>query len=135
MDIDKTKILLIDDDPELLFGPARVLEQAGFAIITALGGEAALDILRTDLPDMILLDRDMPGIDGLEVCRRIKANPAYSDVMVIFFSGVYTLSNAQRTGLEAGADGYIVRPISNKDLVERVESFERSRRQGHLTKE
>jgi DNA-binding response OmpR family regulator len=119
------KILLVDDDAELLFGPTRLLEQAGFTTVTAQSGEAALDIMRANHPDLVLLDWDMPGMDGMEVCRQIRADPSFDDVLVLFFSGVYTLPKSQANGLACGADGYITRPIENHELIERIKAYAR----------
>lgn len=125
MNASNMKILLVDDDLDLLFGPARVLAQAGFETVTAQSGEAALEIMRTDRPDLVLLDWDMPVMDGMEVCRRIRADPAYDAVLVVFFSGVYTLPGSQAAVMQHGADGYITRPIGNHDLVEQIRKFGR----------
>lgn len=118
-------ILLVDDDEYLLTGPARVLERAGYRVVAALGGEAALAAIRDRCPHLVLLDWDMRGMDGIEVCRRIKADPAYHHVRVVFFSGVYRRPESQAAAREAGADGYIERPIANRDLVTRIDAIAR----------
>jgi PAS domain S-box-containing protein len=119
------RILVVDDDPDILGGTARVLQQAGHAAATAATAEEAVQVLPAFQPDLILLDRDLPGMDGLELCRQIKQMPACADVFVILISGTYTDSDEQAEGLEAGADGYIVRPIANRELAARIAVFVR----------
>ena len=74
-------ILVVDDDPAVLAGHARLLEQAGYVVERAINGETALQAVRDRRPDLLLLDRNLPGIDGLEVCRQIKRDPALADVL------------------------------------------------------
>lgn len=119
------KILVTDDDPDIRGGTARVLAQAGYLVTQAATGEAALRAVQTEVPDLLLLDRDLPGIDGLEVCRRVKADPAAVDCLVVLASGSYVESENQAEGLEAGADGYIIRPIANRELLARVGAYAR----------
>lgn len=108
------RILVVDDDPEILKGTARLLEIAGYAVDRAATGEAALQAGRAGRPDLIVLDRCLPGLDGLEVCRRIKRDPAFAGILVAIASGKNGESTDQAEGLEAGADGYIARPIAKR---------------------
>jgi PAS domain S-box-containing protein len=117
---DPMRILVVDDDADVRIGTARLLEKAGYIVDQAADGEAALQTLRQRRPDLLLLDRDMPGLDGLEVCRRIKQDRACADIAVIMVSGTYAESSHQAEGLESGADGYIARPIENRELLARV---------------
>jgi len=119
---DPMRILVVDDDADVRIGTARLLEKAGYSVDLAEDGEAALEAIRQQRPDLILLDRTMPGLDGLEVCRRIKQDPAFADMAIVLMSGVYTDSNEQASGLDAGADGYIARPIANRELLARVQA-------------
>jgi CheY-like chemotaxis protein len=118
-------ILVVDDDPDLLFGTVKVLQNAGYTTATAHNGIEALATTQTFFPDLILSDFDMPGMDGLELCRRIKRDPALANTYVVIISGTHTLLEHQVTGLEAGADGYILRPIGPRELLARVEAFSR----------
>ncbi len=122
---DPMRIMVVDDDVDVLIGTARLLEKAGYIVDQAADGEAALQTLRQRRPDLLLLDRDMPGLDGLEVCRRIKQEPACADMAIILMSGVYSESSHQAEGLEFGADGYITRPIENRELLARVQAHVR----------
>ncbi|HNW45739.1 MAG TPA: PAS domain S-box protein, partial [Elusimicrobiales bacterium] len=127
------RILVVDDNPDLRQGTARLLEKAGYAVSTASSGEEALqEAAQGQAPDLMLMDRYMRGIDGLEVCRRLKRIPALAGVGVVIISASSTESDAQAEGLEAGADGYITRPIPNRELLARVESYARIIRLGRL---
>ena len=119
------RILVVDDNCDVCNGTARLLERAGYIVDVAADGEAALELVRQHQPNMLLLDRDMPGLDGLEVCRRIKQDPSYVNILVILASAAYAESSEQAEGLEAGADGYIARPIANRELLARVKAYER----------
>ncbi len=121
-------ILIVDDDPRILHAQATILERAGYHVFKASGGQDALRLAREMQPDLVLLDVVLPDIDGVEICRRIKADPALDQPFVILLSGVRTRSDEQAEGLEAGADGMIARPIANRELLARVEAFLRIRR-------
>lgn len=118
-------ILVVDDDPNVLRLTCRVLSNAGFSICTASSGMEALESVLTNRPLLLLLDRQLTDLDGLEVNRRIKAIPALADVFVVILSGAYVDTDDQAIGLEAGVDGYIARPVGNRELVARVEAFVR----------
>jgi len=114
------RILVVDDDPDTLNGTAHLLEKVGYTVDRAASGEAALAAIAAQTPDLVLLDRDLGNLDGLEVCRRIKQTPAYADMLVVLVSASYTTTENQAEGLEAGADGYIARPVANRELLARV---------------
>lgn len=116
------KILLVDDTKEINDSSARVLRSAGYTVIQASGGLECLEILKSVKPDVILLDVVMEGLTGIEVCRRIKSSPGGSGQHVILLSGLRISSDSQSEGLEAGADGYITRPVQNRELLARVEA-------------
>jgi len=119
-------ILVVDDDPHLLRLTARLLEQAGYRVITAATGRDALDLAREHKPSVILLDVVLADESGTEICRQIKADPGLSNnSLVVLVSASSTASEAQAEGLEAGADEYIARPISNRELVARVQAMVR----------
>jgi DNA-binding response OmpR family regulator len=119
------RILVVDDDDDVARGTAHLLQQAGYATATAANGIEALRIAPAFGPNLVLSDRDMPEMDGMEMCRRIKADRSLADVFVVLISGTYTQSDEQSVGLEAGADSYIARPIGNRELVARVAAFVR----------
>ena len=135
MNSNELRILVVDDDDAVVHGTAHLLEQAGYITAMAQSGELALEVMPTFCPHLVLLDRDLPGIDGLEVCRRIKGDPASAEVFVILISGSFTRSDEQAAGLESGADGYIARPIANRELAARMEAFVRIQRLNHSLRE
>ena len=117
------KILVVDDDTAILLATRRTLESAGFEVFEAQNGEQGLAMARKHLPDLLLLDVNMPGMDGLELCRRIKADPLLNSAFVVIVSGKMVDSESRSIGLETGADGYISRPIPNRELLAQVRSM------------
>ncbi len=122
---EKFKVLVVDDEPDILFATARILEKAGYNVFTAKSAEECLDSARKNLPDLILLDVILPDMKGTELCRQIKKNDELKNIFVILISGTMTASEEQADGLDEGADGYIARPISNRELKSRVDSMTR----------
>lgn len=116
----EVSILVVDDDPELRVSLAHLLEKEGYNVAQATSGEEALQSISVRVPDLVLLDRDLGGIDGVEVCRRIKADPAAQNCFVVLLSGSYATTENQSEGLEAGADGCLARPMANRELLARV---------------
>ena len=121
----EVKVLVVDDDPDVLFATSRIVKKEGFQVITAANAEACLEAISKDCPDLILLDVVMPDISGIDLCRKLKADPEYKSVFIVLLSGMKTGSEEQAEGLDAGADGYIARPISNQELRARVDSLVR----------
>ena len=119
------RILVVDDDRDVRSGTAHLLKQAGYACVAASNGVEALQLLPDFRPHLVLSDRDMPEMAGVELCRRIKSDPGSAGVFVVLVSGIYTESEEQSAGLDAGADGYIARPIANRELVARLAAFAR----------
>jgi PAS domain S-box-containing protein len=116
------RILVVDDDPEVLRVTARLLEKEGYAVNRAADGYEALRSVEDDHPALLLLDHNLPGIDGLEVCRRIKQDPALADIFVVIISGKKIEITDRVEGLRTGADDYIARPIDKRELLARVEA-------------
>ncbi len=120
-----THILVVDDDPEVLLLTATVLRGAGYEVLEGSTGKDALRIAHAHKPDLMLLDVMLPDITGIEICRRLKEDKDLKHIFITLTSGTQTSSEFQAEGLSAGADGYIVKPISNKELLARVQSMER----------
>lgn len=118
-------ILLVDDNPVVLFQLSHVLKSAGFRVLEAATGAEALRLARTETPALALLDVQLPDLHGFELCRRLKADPATQHTFVVLFSDKETSSESQASGLDAGADGYISRPIGNRELVARLQAMAR----------
>lgn len=111
-------ILVVDDEPAIVDAVRYNLEKAQYRVRVARDGEAALDIAREDLPDLIVLDLMLPGLDGLEVCRRLRAE---GDVPIIMLTA--RDEEVDRVvGLEMGADDYVVKPFSMRELMARIKS-------------
>jgi DNA-binding response OmpR family regulator len=113
-----SKILIVDDEPDILELVQTRLEMAGYETIAAESGEDALKSFFTARPDLALLDLEMPGMDGFELCERIRQ---MSDVPIIFLTAFGSESHRVK-GLQVGADDYIVKPFSKNELVARVEA-------------
>src|SRR5580704_5875092 len=112
-------VLVIDDSPETLRLLTDALDGAGLTVMVALDGLAAIRIVEQITPDIVLLDAVMPGIDGFETCRRLKANPALANVPVIFMTGLSETEHIVR-GLEAGGVDYVTKPIAIDEMLARI---------------
>ncbi len=125
-------ILLVDDNPTNLAVLAQTLKNEGFSIRIETDGESAIEQLEdeTEQPELILLDVQMPGIDGFETCRRIKANPQTQEIPVIFMTALAD-TNSKVKGLSLGAIDYITKPFEGEEVLARVRVHLQLR---HLTK-
>lgn len=112
------RILVVDDERPLVESIRYSLEREGFTCTAAFRGDEGLDLAIRERPDLIILDLMLPGLDGLEVCRRIRRS---SDVPIIMLTAKE--SEADRVaGLELGADDYVIKPFSMRELVARIRS-------------
>jgi two-component system response regulator MprA len=113
------RILVVDDDPMVATTVQRVLRPEGYDVDVALGGAQALEQARAHRPDLVVLDLMMPGIDGLEVCRQLRANGNLPILMLTARSGT-----ADRVrGLDTGADDYLIKPFAYAELLARVRAM------------
>jgi len=119
-------ILLVDDNSDGLYAGTRILEHAGFKVITATDGEETLKIVEAEFPDIILLDVMMPKIDGLQVTKRLKARSETRFIPIVLVSAKDSLQDVIE-GLEAGADGYITKPFRPEELVARTKAALRTK--------
>src|SRR5262245_33664897 len=117
------KILIVDDNPVVLFSVAHLLKGSGFTVLESITGQDCLNLARTELPDLVLLDVMLPDTNGVELCRRLKADPETKHLFIVLLSSIETSPDSQVTGLEAGADGYVARPIDNRELLARVQAL------------
>ena len=113
------RVLVVEDDPTVREVAVSYLEAAGFIVSTANDGYAAMEAVAAVRPDLIVLDRMLPGIDGAEVCRRIRAGTTVPIIMLTALGS----TEDRITGLEAGADDYLTKPFSPRELVLRAESI------------
>jgi len=112
-------VLLVEDEPAQAEVIAYNLAAQGYRVETAASGDAALDLIAEAPPDLILLDWMLPGVSGIEICRRLKARPATRHVPVIMISARTEEFDRVR-GLETGADDYVVKPYAVNELMARV---------------
>lgn len=113
-------VLLVEDDDRSRKATAKQLEVEGFAVLACAGAEEALVELRTTRPDLVLSDVKMHGLDGIQLCRQIRADPKLAGVPVMLLSGARIETEDQIEGIERGADDYLLKPVPGRLLVARV---------------
>ena len=114
-----TTVLIADDDPDIRNLVGLKLEMSGYTVLAASDGPTALTAARDQWPDIALLDVMMPGMSGLELCRELRSDPATASMPVILITACSSTGEIE-TGYGAGADDYIVKPFSPRELVSRV---------------
>lgn len=115
------KALIVDDEQAIVDLVRHHLEKEGIVCLEASEGETALQLARTERPDLLVLDLMLPGIDGLEICRLLRREPATASMVVIMLTA--KAEEVDRVvGLEMGADDYVVKPFSPRELVARVKA-------------
>jgi DNA-binding response OmpR family regulator len=124
-----SRILVVEDDPDIAELLRHFLERSGHAVDVIAQGTDALARLRDQPADLAILDRMLPGIDGLEVCRQVRATPALADLPIIMVTARAEESD-RIVGLELGADDYITKPFSAKEVVARVNALLRRSTRG-----
>ncbi|MFO7274663.1 MAG: response regulator transcription factor [Bacillota bacterium] len=122
MPVTAGRVLIVDDEPSLVELVRYNLERAGFATVVASSGDEALALAASANPDVIVLDILLPGLDGLEVCRRLRAQGVHVPVLMLTALGDET---DRVVGLEVGADDYLTKPFSPRELVARVRALVR----------
>ncbi len=116
------KVLIVDDEPNIVLSLEFLMEEAGYDVRSVTDGQQALDAVREDVPDLILLDIMLPKLDGYEICREIRANPRCKNVRVIMLTAKGREVD-QEKGLAFGADEYITKPFSTREVVEKVKQI------------
>ncbi len=117
-----TKILVVDDEVESLKLVGLMLQRRGYEIAAARTGTQALEKVHTENPDLVILDVMMPDMDGYEVCRRLRADPATASLPVIMFTAK-TMVDDKVAGFQAGADDYLTKPVHPDELASRIEAL------------
>jgi DNA-binding response OmpR family regulator len=112
-------VLIVDDSPETLGFLTDALEQSGFSVLIATSGKAAINVVDRITPDIILMDAVMPGMDGFDTCRSLKANPGIAQVPVIFMTGLTETEHIVHA-LESGGVDYLSKPINIDELRARI---------------
>lgn len=113
------RILIVDDNATNLKLVAYLMKASGYTVDTALDAESAIEAIRHHRPDVILMDIQLPGIDGLELTRRLKADPATRDIVIVAVTA-YAMKGDQAKALAAGCDDYITKPIDTRALPETI---------------
>ena len=119
MNLDSAKVLVVDDSPDNISLLQQLLEPQGYCVSSATSGEDAVERAVAENPHLILLDMVMPGIDGLETCRRLKAMEVTRDIPVVFVSARSEVQIIVE-GFEAGGSDYVTRPLCAPELLARV---------------
>jgi CheY-like chemotaxis protein len=118
--MDTKKILIVDDEPDVLKLTSLRLEKLGFKILTATNGREALEVLRNEKPDLAMLDLIMPVMYGSEICKLIKRDETLRHIPVILFTAYSEIMTGEKAK-NLGADGYIAKPFFARELVSVVE--------------
>ncbi len=127
MDKKKNRLLVVDDDPNVVEVFSHILAREGFEIVTAAMGARGLELAREEPPDLVLLDVGLPDMTGIEVCRQMKSSPALVDTLVVLISGAAVGALDKVTGLETGADDYILKSADWNEIRARIRTLMRLR--------
>lgn len=116
------KILVVEDDEQSLYLITFILQRQGIDVIQAMNGIKAVDRAKAETPDLILMDMQLPEMDGFEAAGRIKADPETSDIPIIALTA-YAMKGDREKTLRAGCDGYIAKPINPDTVLNEIASF------------
>lgn len=114
------KILIVEDNIVILTMQKQIFEMEGYEIFTAQEGLDALKKVHHDQPDVVLLDVNIPGMNGFELCRQIKEDPNLSRIIVVMISAVYYSDEDAKKGMAMGADAYFTKPYENEVLQSKI---------------
>jgi two-component system, OmpR family, alkaline phosphatase synthesis response regulator PhoP len=118
----KKRILIVDDEKDLVYGVSLQLETSGFEVLVAYDGQEGLDKARKEKPDLIILDLMLPKIDGFKVCRMLKFDEKYKKIPIILFT-VRAQESDKQTAAEVCADAYITKPFEPQVLLDKIEEL------------
>lgn len=113
------KILIADDEPNIVISLEYLMKREGFDVSVARDGQEALDVAEKNRPDLILLDVMMPHKTGFEVCQALRAQPAFADVAIVMLTAKGRDTDIAK-GMALGANAYMTKPFSTRDLVDKV---------------
>jgi DNA-binding response OmpR family regulator len=113
------KVLIADDEPNIVISLEFMMKREGFEVLVARNGTEALDAIRRERPRLVLLDAMMPGMTGFEVCEAVRAEPDLRDIRILMLTAKGRETDVAR-GVGAGADAYVTKPFSTRDLVQKV---------------
>ncbi len=117
------KVLVVDDNPDMVETLEHLFAFYGFDVVRAFNGKEGIEVAEQEQPDIIILDALMPVMNGFEACERLKKNPRTQDIPIIFLSANYTDDEHRITGLELGADDYVLKPFNAKELIAKINSI------------
>jgi two-component system alkaline phosphatase synthesis response regulator PhoP len=123
--VTRQRVLVVDDDREVVRLMRAYLERAGFAVLVAYNGESAIHNLRREKPDLLLLDLMLPDRDGWDITRIVRADPTLAHIPIIMLTARVDI-NDRIVGLEIGADDYVIKPYDPREVVARVRARLRS---------
>ncbi len=113
------RVLVVDDEPNIVLSLEFLMKREGYNVTTAGDGDAALKAVEAKVPDLILLDINMPKRDGFDVCQTLRANPEYKDIKILMLTAKGRDVD-QEKGLALGADDYVTKPFATQDVVAKV---------------
>ena len=116
------KILIVDDEPDILRATKVRLMSFGYEVITASDGKEGIDLLRKDMPDLILLDLRLPHMDGDKICVILKADDKLKAIPVIIFTASSDPTTSKKVK-DSGAEGYLIKPFDTNDLLQTIKKF------------
>lgn len=114
-----TRVLIAEDEPHIVESLTFVLNRSGYEVSSVLDGEAAIARLRSDPPDMVILDVMLPRLNGFDVLKQLKSDPALRSIPVIILTAKGQAQD-RRMAEEIGVDGFMTKPFSNRDIVDEV---------------
>ena len=117
----KQKIIVVEDEPDLVDVVTYNLKREGYLVLAAQRGDEGLNLIRSEVPDLVLLDLMLPGMDGLSICRQMKSDTSLSEIPIIIASAKGEESDVV-IGLEMGADDYLAKPFSPRELLARIKA-------------
>ena len=116
------RVLVVDDEPNIRLSLEFLMRKAGYEVTGVEDGEAALEAVKSAVPDLMLLDVTLPKLSGYEVCEAVRANPDWKDVRILMLTARGREIEREK-GLALGADDYVTKPFATKDVVERVNAL------------
>ena len=125
-------ILVVDDEPEIVKLVAKVMEARGHRVTMGHDGQEALDLVAKERPDVLVLDLNLPKVDGFEVCRRLKGADSTKAIPIVMLTAAYVSVEDATRGMGSGADEYVVKPFLREVLVHNVERLLASSKQTPL---
>ncbi len=116
------RVLIVDDEPNIVLSLEFLMQREGYQVATAADGEAALEALAAQTPDLVILDIMLPKMNGFDVCRRIRADPRWQGVRILILTARGRETEVSK-GLGLGADLYVTKPFSTKELMAQVKGL------------